>query len=57
MASTVLLVFSAAASIVVASDFADNLAECSAKQELNICLREVRTGVTSARLVFRRRAD
>ena len=24
------------------SNFADNLAECSAVQELNICLREVR---------------
>ena len=47
LSSAVLLVASVLAAawpLVAASDFADNLAECSARQELNVCLREVSAG-------------
>ena len=40
-----LLIASLLASVDAGSNFADSLAECSAVQELNICLREVVIGV------------
>ena len=36
-----LLLLLALSAPVLGSDFADNLAECSAVKQLNVCLREV----------------